>query len=52
MSTGEQLHLISDDEVARFQQQMYASPHYNCDGATEWPGLLRRLARECPGYDQ
>ena len=52
MSTGAPLHLISDDEVARFQQQMYGSPHYNYDGATEWPGLLRKLARECPGYDQ
>jgi len=52
MATGRELHLISDAEAARFQRQMYASPHYNYDGATEWPGLLRKLNRECPGYDQ
>ena len=52
MSTGRELHLIPDDEARRFQRQMYASPHYNYDGATEWPGLLRKLDRECPGYDR
>lgn len=52
MSTGRDLHLIPDSEAKRFQQQMYASPHYNYDGATEWPGLLRKLDRECPGYDR
>ncbi len=52
MATGRELHLIPDDEAERFQEQMYASPHYNYDGATEWPGLIRKLARECPGYDQ
>ncbi len=51
MSTGRELHLIPDDEARRFQEQMYASPHYNYDGATEWPGLVRKLDRECPGYD-
>lgn len=51
MATGEELHLIPDDEAERFQQQMYASLHYNYDGATEWPGLLRKLDRECPDYD-
>jgi len=52
MSTGATLHLISDDEVERFQRQMYTSPHYNYDGETEWPGLLRKLGRECPGFDR
>ncbi len=52
MATGQPLHLIDDAEAARFQQQMYASPHYNYDGATEWPGLLRKLGRECPGWDR
>ena len=50
LSTGRELHLISDAEVERFRAQMYASPHYNYDGATEWPGLVRKLDRECPGY--
>ncbi|WP_419864999.1 class II aldolase/adducin family protein [Candidatus Poriferisodalis sp.] len=52
MATGSELHLIPDAEAQRFQQQMYASPHYNYDGATEWPGLIRKLNRECPGYDR
>lgn len=52
MSTGRQLHLITNEQAQRFQEQMYASPHYNYDGATEWPGLLRKLNRECPGYEQ
>ena len=52
MATGQELHLISDTEAKRFQDQMYASPHYNYDGATEWPGLIRKLNRECPGYDR
>jgi len=52
MSTGRELHLISDTQAERFQEQMYASPHYNYDGATEWPGLIRKLDRECPGYDR
>jgi ribulose-5-phosphate 4-epimerase/fuculose-1-phosphate aldolase len=44
-------HLISPERVAAYQAQMYASPHYNYDGVTEWPGLLRKVARECPGFD-
>jgi hypothetical protein len=52
MSTSRELHLISDTKAERFQEQMYASPHYNYDGATEWPGLIRKLDRECPGYDR
>lgn len=52
ISTGGELHLIDDAEARRFQEQMYSSPHYHYDGATEWPGLLRKLDRECSGYDQ
>lgn len=51
-ATGQELHLISDAEAERFQKQMYASPYFNYDGATEWPGLIRKLNRECPGYDR
>jgi hypothetical protein len=29
---------------------MYASDHYNYDGSTEWPALLRKLDREQPDY--
>ena len=47
-----ELSYISDAEAKRFQDQMYALPHYNYDGATEWPGLIRKLNRECPGYDR
>ena len=52
MATGDELHLISAAEVERFRTEMYRSPHYNYDGATEWPGLVRKVGRECPGYDQ
>lgn len=45
-------HLIPPDRVATYRAQMYASPHYNYDGRTEWPGLLRRVARECRGFDR
>lgn len=44
-------HPVSPERVATYQAQMYSSADYNYDGATEWPGLLRRLDRECPGYD-
>ena len=52
MSTGAPLHLIDEASVEVFQRQMYASEHYNYDGATEWPGLLRKLDRDCPGWDR
>ena len=27
-------------------------PRDTYDGRTEWPGLLRKVARECPGFDR
>jgi hypothetical protein len=27
-------------------------PRDNYDGRTEWPGLLRKVARERPGFDR
>ena len=50
LSTGEEPRLIDAQSVARFQDQMYASEHYNYDGSTEWAGLLRKLDREQPDY--
>ncbi len=47
---GQEPHIIDPQEVARFQDQMYASPHYNYDGSTEWAALLRKLDREQPDY--
>ena len=50
LSMGEEPRLIDPQSVARFQDQMYASEHYNYDGSTEWAGLLRKLDREQPDY--
>ncbi len=50
LSTGEEPRLIDPQSVARFQDQMYASEHYNYDGSTEWAALLRKLEREQPDY--
>lgn len=50
MASGDELHLIDPQRVARYQDQMYDSEHYNYDGKTEWAGLLRRLERLQPDY--
>jgi len=50
LSMGVEPHVIDPQEVARFQDQMYESPHYNYDGSTEWAALLRKLGREQPDY--
>lgn len=50
LSMGEEPQVIDPQQVARFQDQMYASPHYNYDGTTEWAALLRKLDREQPDY--
>ncbi|MDJ0610793.1 MAG: class II aldolase/adducin family protein [Kiloniellales bacterium] len=43
-------HIIDPQQVARMQDQMYESEHYNYDGTTEWAALLRKLDREQPDY--
>ena len=50
LSMGRPLHEIDPQKVARYQDQMAASPHYHYDGKTEWPGLLRMLDRTQPLY--
>ena len=50
LSMGVEPNVIDPQQVARFQDQMYASPHYNYDGSTEWAALLRKLDREQPDY--
>lgn len=50
MASGDTLHLIDPQRVARYQDQMYDSEHYNYDGETEWAGLIRRLDRLQPDY--
>jgi len=50
LSMGQEPHVIDPQEVARFQDQMYSSPHYNYDGSTEWAALLRKLDRDQPDY--
>ena len=37
-------------KVARYQDQMAASEHYNYNGATEWPGLIRLLEKRDSSY--
>ena len=50
LSMGRELHFIDAQKVARYQDQMAASEHYNYNGATEWPGLIRMLDKRDPDY--
>ncbi len=50
LSMGRTLHLMDPQRVARYQDQMASSDHYNYNGETEWPGLLRMLDRTQPDY--
>ena len=50
LSMGAGARPIDPQAVARFQDQMYASPHYNYDGSTEWAALLRKIEREQPDF--
>ncbi len=47
---GRELHFMDAQKVARYQDQMAESEHYNYDGKTEWPGLVRMLNSRDPGY--
>lgn len=40
---GREFHLIDPQKVARYQDQMARSYHYNYDGKTEWVGSIRML---------
>ena len=50
LSMGRELHLIDPQKVARYQDQMEASEHYNYNGKTEWAGLIRMLDKRAPDY--
>ena len=50
LSMGRELHRIDPQKVARYQDQMAASDHYNYNGETEWPGLIRMLKKRDPDY--
>ncbi len=50
LSMGRELHFMDAQKVARYQDQMAESEHYNYDGKTEWPGLVRTLNSRDPGY--
>lgn len=52
LSMGRTPHLIDAQKVARYRDQMYASPHYHYDGQTEWPGVIRLLDRTQPDYKE
>ena len=52
LSMGRELHLIDAQKVARYQDQMASSEHYNYDGKTEWAGLIRLLDQRSPDYKQ
>ena len=52
LSMGRTPHAIDPQKVARYRNQMYASPHYHYDGKTEWPGLIRLLDRTRPDYKE
>ena len=50
LSMGRELHLMDPQKVARYQDQMANSEHYNYDGKTEWAGLIRPLEKRSPEY--
>ena len=50
LSMGHTLHPIAPQKVARYQDQMSQSEHYNYNGETEWAGLLRLLDRSGSDY--
>ncbi|MFC3613795.1 class II aldolase/adducin family protein [Lutimaribacter marinistellae] len=50
LSMGRELHMIDPQKIARYQDQMASSEHYNYDGKTEWAGLLRMLEKRSPDY--
>ena len=50
LSMGRALHEIDPQKVARYQDQMAVSDHYNYNGETEWPGLIRMLNKRSPDY--
>ena len=50
LSMGRDLHLIDPQKVARYQDQMARSEHYNYDGKTEWAGLIRLQDARDPDY--
>lgn len=50
LAMGRALHPIDPQKVARYQDQMAASDHYNYNGETEWPGLIRLLNKQDPDY--
>ncbi len=50
LAMGREAHFIDPQKVARYQDQMDASEHYNYNGETEWPGLIRMLDKRDPDY--
>ncbi len=52
LSMGRELHFMDAQKVARYQDQMAQSEHYNYDGKTEWPGLIRMLDRDSADYKE
>ena len=50
LSMGRDLHLIDSQKVARYQDQMAVSEHYNYNGRTEWSALTRLLDARGEGY--
>ena len=43
---------VPDQRVARYQDQMAKSDHYNYNGETEWAGLIRLLNKRSPDYKE
>jgi ribulose-5-phosphate 4-epimerase/fuculose-1-phosphate aldolase len=39
------------DQLAQQYKDMMASPDYAYDGSREWPGLVRQVERQAPGYN-
>ena len=43
--------LPEDGQLRKQYKEMMLSPDYSYDGSREWPGIVRQLEREAPGYN-
>lgn len=51
MQTGSEIMLLDEDKIEAVTADYSTNPYSEFNGSREWPGFLRKLDRERPGYD-